>query len=211
MPTGPLTAGEGGTAVPSRDGWALRGVVRRVPWGRYAGHVAVLAVSESGPVAALLAAGEYRVSPGHDLAGEPRDTPDLPGVVVPRDRASVVPAETSERLRLRGALGRVLLMPGAAEHALELTAATRVSASSSAAPSHGSRPCSTRSPGSPRRRPRCGPPPAPRYAPYERNPSTGGPSPRPRYARAAEIGAWLTRSRSGALRTALTDNRTPGE
>ena len=60
------------------------------------------------------------MSPGQNLAGEPRDALDLSDVVVPRQRASVVPPLMGEQLRLRGALSRVLLMTGAAEHTLDM-------------------------------------------------------------------------------------------
>ncbi len=109
LPGGPLSAGAGGTAVPGEGGWALGGSVPRVPWGGVAGHVAVLARSESGPVVALVTPGDCRVSPGHNLAGEPRDTLDLSGIRLPGERVAAVPPDTAEQLRLRGALCRVLL------------------------------------------------------------------------------------------------------
>jgi acyl-CoA dehydrogenase len=121
LPDGPLSVGEGATAAPAGNGWMLGGVVQRVPWGRHAGNVAVLATSGSGPVVALVAAGEYRVSHGRNLAGEPRDSLDLSGVVVPPERAAAVPTAVADQLRLRGALCRVLLMAGAAEHVLAMS------------------------------------------------------------------------------------------
>jgi acyl-CoA dehydrogenase len=130
LPAGPVTvaadwAADGASdgaavAAPAGDGWTLSGSLRRVPWGGSAGHVAVLARSASGPVAALVPTRECRVSPGRNLAGEPRDTLDLPDVPLPAELVAAVPPDTRARLRLRGALGRVLLMTGAAEHTLAL-------------------------------------------------------------------------------------------
>jgi acyl-CoA dehydrogenase len=84
--------------------------------------VAVLARSASGPVVALVrvGAGECGVSPGRNLAGEPRDTLALSDVRLPGELVAAVPPDTPARLRLRGALGRVLLMTGAAERTLGL-------------------------------------------------------------------------------------------
>jgi acyl-CoA dehydrogenase len=123
LPDGPLTAGSGATAVRSRDGWALRGTVRRVPWGGICDHLALLADSEEGPVVALVERTGAAASAGggRNLAGEPRDTLELSGA--PISRASVVDPAVREGLRLRGALSRVLLMTGAAERALALTTA----------------------------------------------------------------------------------------
>ncbi|HEU5159059.1 MAG TPA: acyl-CoA dehydrogenase family protein [Streptosporangiaceae bacterium] len=120
LPDGPLSAGAGGAAVPAGDGWALSGSVRRVPWGGVAGHVAVLARAEPGPVVALVPARGLPVTPGRNLAGEPRDTLDLSGVRLGGDAAAPVPPDTHESWRLCGALGRVLLMAGAAERTLEM-------------------------------------------------------------------------------------------
>jgi acyl-CoA dehydrogenase len=117
---GPVTAGAGGAAVRAGAGWAFSGSVPRVPWGEAAGHVAVLARSAAGPVVALVRAGECGVAPGRNLAGEPRDTLDLADVRLPGELVAAVPPDTDALLRLRGALGRVLLMTGAAERTLAL-------------------------------------------------------------------------------------------
>jgi acyl-CoA dehydrogenase len=117
LPEGPLSAAAGGTAVRGRDGWALTGTLRRVPWAGVCDHLALLADSPDGPVVALVE--PANTVPGRNLAGEPRDTVSGARVL----RAAVVGADACDLFRQRGALSRVLLMAGAAERVLELTTA----------------------------------------------------------------------------------------
>jgi acyl-CoA dehydrogenase len=67
-----------------------------------------------------LDAGQYRLVPGVNMAGEPRDTLTADGIV---EAGQVCPAPVGvrEELHLRGALARALATCGAAETALELT------------------------------------------------------------------------------------------
>jgi acyl-CoA dehydrogenase len=122
LPGGLLTAGQGAAAVPRRGGWTISGTVPRVPWGRSADNIAVLADSPEGPVVALLPLGGLQIAAGQNLAGEPRDTLELPSVMVPADRAATVPDRVRTQLLLRGAFSRILLMAGAAESTLALSA-----------------------------------------------------------------------------------------
>ncbi|MGH3613907.1 MAG: hypothetical protein ACRDRK_15225, partial [Pseudonocardia sp.] len=101
VPAGPLTA----VAAPldvqrSGDGWAVRGVLSRVPWARAAAGIVVLT---GGQVVSLDPAAVTLVE-GTNLAGEPRDrvVVDLVpapvagssagGAAEPRLRAAVAPA-----------------------------------------------------------------------------------------------------------------------
>jgi acyl-CoA dehydrogenase len=110
LPDGPLTAVAGGLEV---DGTTVRGELRRVPWARDAAGVAVLA----GAHVVLLGPDAVTVAEGRNLAEEPRDTVTVDGP------ATVVPAPdgAAAELRLRAALGRALLLAGAARGALAAT------------------------------------------------------------------------------------------
>jgi acyl-CoA dehydrogenase len=75
VPTGPLTVApvrQGEQVMLAAEGGGARvtGVATRVPWGRSAGHVVVVA----GDRVALVAADAARVEPDVNLALEPRDT-----------------------------------------------------------------------------------------------------------------------------------------
>ena len=120
VPTGPLTvapvhAAERLSLEPSGAGWRLSGVATRVPWGRAAGHVVVLADE----MVALVAAGSARIEPDVNLALEPRDALVWSGT-------PVVAAAPAGRLpdgavRLYGALVRSAQMAGGLEYLLAQT------------------------------------------------------------------------------------------
>jgi acyl-CoA dehydrogenase len=111
LPDGPLTAVAGALEI---DGTTVRGEVRRVPWARAAAGLAVLA----GAHVVLLGPGAVTLAEGTNLAEEPRDTVTVDGAAV-----AVVPAPdgAAAELRLRAALGRALLIAGAARGALAAT------------------------------------------------------------------------------------------
>lgn len=112
VPDGPLT-----TVSSPRLSFAsgvLSGGVDRVPWARSA----TLAVVVDGSVV-VVERGSGTVTPGRDLAGEPRDHVDLSGVR-PAASAPCSP-DAAELLRRRGALSRAALIAGAARAVLDLT------------------------------------------------------------------------------------------
>jgi acyl-CoA dehydrogenase len=119
-PAGPLSVAPvaGGDRLElSRqgDGWRLRGAATRVPWGRAAGHVAVVA---SGMVA-LVSAGDAAVEPDVNLALEPRDTLRWDGApVIAAGPADRLPADAA---RLYGAMLRSAQMAGGLEYLLAQT------------------------------------------------------------------------------------------
>ena len=125
--SGPLAFGpvhgETVTARPHGTQWSLSGNMRRVPWARIAQRLVVLV---SGPAGAMIASVDpqlCKVSPGRNLALEPRDNVVLDNVVVAGNLvAPAAPGVDHAALRLRGALSRSLLMAGALERALELAA-----------------------------------------------------------------------------------------
>jgi len=99
----------------------LSGRVRRVPWGRSVHRLVLLAGSDDGPVVVVVDPSRAAVTPGHDLAGEPRDTVDLDGVAP--ESVAPAPDGAGEALALRGALSRAALIAGATRRVLDLTVA----------------------------------------------------------------------------------------
>ena len=131
IPAGPLVAvrapgadaadGAGGVRVErTADGCLVRGRLPRVGWGRVAQRVVVLAAADGADVAVALGPGDVTVTPGSNVAGEPRDDLTVETVV---DHAAVaeVAGGVGDELRLRAALARVLLTAGAMRRALDLT------------------------------------------------------------------------------------------
>lgn len=116
LPDGPLTTGAG--TVTLQDG-ALAGGLARVPWASAATRIAVLADGPDGPVVAVVDPAAATISPGHNLAGEPRATVDLDGVVP--ETIAPATADAREQLANRGALARAAQIAGAARRVLEIT------------------------------------------------------------------------------------------
>lgn len=116
--TAALSAGQV-TAVPEQGGLRLTGVLRRVPFGRHCMRLAVLL--DDGTVGAVPLEGLHIV-PGTNLAGEPRDTVHLDGLLLPAE-ATGRPSDdvTCEAFLLRARMARVLAMAGAMERVLDLT------------------------------------------------------------------------------------------
>lgn len=124
VPRGALTAGPTLDAdrVIARcrgEKWEVSGTLARVPWARIAGRLVLLADGPDGPVVACVDPARCRVTPGANLAGEPRDEIALESVAA-EAAAPAGPGVDRDALMLRGALSRALLMAGALERALEL-------------------------------------------------------------------------------------------
>ena len=73
MPDGPLSvapvrASDSLILVPRPGGWRLAGTVRRIPWGRDAVALAVLATHRGAAMVALAPAGGWTLEPGANLA-----------------------------------------------------------------------------------------------------------------------------------------------
>ncbi|CCG04428.1 acyl-CoA dehydrogenase family protein [Blastococcus saxobsidens] len=127
LPEGPVSVAVGrpGDVVELSGGpgaWRLTARLQRVPWGGRSTRVVLLASvdGECSVVSAPTAAAE--VTPGRNLALEPRDT--LTWDDVPLSDEVVAPAPEGvdgEALRLRGALGRAALIAGALARVSELT------------------------------------------------------------------------------------------
>ena len=127
------------TTVASGPGLAwnagtVRGTARHVAWGRAAEHVVVLApaagddaagpgaadAAADGLVVAVFAVADLRVERHVNLAGEPRDTLYFDGAA-PLASAPAGRSVSTETLRRRGALTRVVLKAGAAGRIRDIT------------------------------------------------------------------------------------------
>lgn len=123
--SGPLAFGpvHGENVAARQHGtqWSLSGSMRRVPWARIAQRLVVLVSGPAGAMVACVDPKQCRVSPGRNLALEPRDDVVLDNVIVAESLvARADPGVDHAALRRRGALARSLLMAGALERALEL-------------------------------------------------------------------------------------------
>jgi acyl-CoA dehydrogenase len=125
IPAGPLTLapvhGEKITARKNGARWTLSGEMKRVPWARIAGHIAVLAAGPDGDIVACIEAAQCKIIADQNLAFEPRDNVVLDNVAVAAGLAApAADGVNHATLRARGALARSLAMAGALERALEL-------------------------------------------------------------------------------------------
>jgi acyl-CoA dehydrogenase len=128
VPAGMLTLAPTNAAdrigvAPMQDGMMLSGTARRVPWGRRAGRVLVLA-RDAGRGAHLVlvesAPFDAAVKRVRNLAFEPRDTLDFGGTVVPREAVRPAPPALAEDgLLLSGAFLRAQQMVGAMERCFD--------------------------------------------------------------------------------------------
>ena len=100
-----------------RDGWRVQGTLTRVPWGDACTHVAFIVGSAPQLVVLARNAAGVSVTPGRNLAGEPRDTLVLEGVA---PHAVVAAPLDADALLVVGAIVRSALMAGAIERMLAL-------------------------------------------------------------------------------------------
>jgi acyl-CoA dehydrogenase len=109
LPAGPLTLASGDLDI-ARTVRRAAGELHRVPWARAAAGIVVLA----GDQVLLIDPADVTVVDGANLAEEPRDTVVVDGPVT----AAAVEEHVGAQVRLRGALGRSLLLVGALRAAL---------------------------------------------------------------------------------------------
>jgi acyl-CoA dehydrogenase len=125
VPAGPLTLApvhsEKIAARKRGARWNLSGTMKRVPFARVAGHIAVLAAGPDGNVIACVGTAQCKITPGRNFAHEPRDDVVLDNIEITADHVAPAGAGvTHAALKERGALARALMMAGALERALEL-------------------------------------------------------------------------------------------
>ncbi|MCC6609686.1 MAG: acyl-CoA/acyl-ACP dehydrogenase [Burkholderiales bacterium] len=123
-PVGPITLAAAGGDEDLRlarqgHGWRLAGTAARVPWGGRATHVVLTADVGAEPHVACAPTSGCRITPGENLAGEPRDTLEFSGEGV---IAAPVPAPHGRvDAGALGALLRSAQIAGAAQAVLDLS------------------------------------------------------------------------------------------
>ncbi|MGH4033618.1 acyl-CoA dehydrogenase family protein [Actinomycetota bacterium Odt1-20B] len=105
------------------DTLLVTGTLRRVPWARAATAVVVLATAPSGPVLFTLTPDQAVLTPGANLAEEPRDDLHLAALEIPASHVRRINPQLLDEARLRAALARSALIAGAAERCVDLTVA----------------------------------------------------------------------------------------
>ena len=121
LPAGVVTVGTGTVSARRVDGgWQLRGVMPRVAYARDSDVVTGIAESADGQCAFAVPKAATALSPGQNVAREPRDRVTV-DMAVGADRAALVDPAVADELLLRGALTRALMLAGAAVRALTLT------------------------------------------------------------------------------------------
>lgn len=127
LPAGPATVGVGrATDVVQLSGrpgsWRLSASLTRVPWGGRCERVVLLAEADGRSWVVSAPAAAATVTPGRNLAAEPRDALVWSDVALDDDAVAPAPAGVDlEALRLRGALGRAALIAGALARVSELS------------------------------------------------------------------------------------------
>ena len=111
------------TAEPRDDGdgpgsWTLTGTATDVAWAGVAQHLAVLATSAVGPVLALVDVAGRETTHAANLAGEPRGSFVLQGVVA---AGALLTDAQAEQLRARYALARAVQLSAALQQVLAWT------------------------------------------------------------------------------------------
>ena len=123
MTVGPVRADERLTLQRDGNGWRLFGRASRLPWGRDADRVVLVATDPDGQTMIVFGDGVQgaRVPEGgSNMAGEPRDAYEFAGLGLSGNEvAPAAPGIDQAALYRRGALARAMLMAGAMESALD--------------------------------------------------------------------------------------------
>ena len=123
MTIGPVHAGDRLTLERDGNGWRLFGRASRLPWGKRAERVVLLATDPDGNTQVIFGDGVPGAAPptgGSNMAGEPRDTYEFAGAGLSGNEVAPAPAGIDHAaLYRRGALARAMMMAGAMERALD--------------------------------------------------------------------------------------------
>ena len=121
MTVGPVRAMDRLTLARDGNGWRLNGTAGRLPYARDAGRIVLIADGPDGAMAVVLdGTAGARITPGRNIAGEPRDTLEFDGLRLDAGAAAPLPDGVDRAaLYRRGALARATQMAGALERALD--------------------------------------------------------------------------------------------
>ncbi len=103
------------------NSWVLKGAARKIPYGRFADSIVLMARTEQGPLAIVVDVAAAKVVEGENLAGDPLDDLALAGTRVSGKQFARISFDVARELSLRLALTRLLLCSGAASQVLEMT------------------------------------------------------------------------------------------
>lgn len=117
----PVTKGEALSLTRKGRDWHLTGTATRIPWGRDATAVAVLASHQGTPMVVRLDRDGFAVTHGTNLAREPRDTLRVDAVLGPDAVAPAARSVDVGTLRILGAAMRSLQMAGAMASVLDMS------------------------------------------------------------------------------------------
>jgi acyl-CoA dehydrogenase len=124
-PPGPLTVGPPlGHSLPGltrgTDGYRLTGDLSRVPWGRDAAAIVMLAQADDG-IRTVICTGAVLARADRNYAGEPRDRMSCDCRVSDSEMGAAGIGWSADDLRLRGALLRAVQIAGATSAVLHMT------------------------------------------------------------------------------------------
>jgi acyl-CoA dehydrogenase len=122
MAVGPVRGADRLSLDRDGNGWRLSGKASRIPYAAHATKTVLIADGPDGEMAvALEGTGDAQVTPGKNIANEPRDTLTFSGARLSADAVAALPHGISRgALYRRGALARATMMSGALERAMDL-------------------------------------------------------------------------------------------
>ncbi|MDF2856251.1 MAG: acyl-CoA dehydrogenase [Neobacillus sp.] len=110
------------TCIQENEGWSITGQVKNIPFARFAKSIVFIGTLPKGFLVAMVDSADCIITPGSNLAGEPRDTINLEQVFVSKEDATIIKLESIlSTLYQKGALIRSVMMAGALERILELS------------------------------------------------------------------------------------------
>jgi acyl-CoA dehydrogenase len=122
MTVGPVRGSDRLSIDRDGNGWRLSGKASRIPYAAHATKTILVADGPDGEMAvALEGTGDADVTPGRNIANEPRDTLAFSRIRVSADAVGSLGRGVSRgALYRRGALARATMMSGALEKAMDL-------------------------------------------------------------------------------------------
>ena len=126
VPDGPLTiapvvSGDDLVLSRSAEGFRLDGLARRVPFARHASHIVVLAEDQTGHAVAVVERARCTLTPGENIAREPRDTVEFAVDLATTAVAPVPDTLSATDVRAFGAAMRTVQIAGALSRVLDLS------------------------------------------------------------------------------------------
>jgi acyl-CoA dehydrogenase len=122
MTVGPVRGADRLSLVRDGNGWRLSGKASRIPYASHAAKTVLIADGPDGEMAvAINATADADITPGKNIANEPRDTLAFTSVRLQSDAVGPLGKAVSRgALYRRGALARAAMMSGALERAMDL-------------------------------------------------------------------------------------------